>query len=324
MHRSEDFQGLFIPGLSRLTAAHFGCVVTIGSFDGVHLGHQAILSRLKQVGQSRNLPTLVMVFEPQPYEFFSKEKAPARLMRLREKVDALFAQGVDRVLCIKFDKHFRQMSAQAFIDKVLVKKLGVAHLEIGDDFRFGCDRTGDFKLLQQAGQSQGFTVSDTKTLQIHGQRASSTRVRELLELGQLSQAGQVLGQSFSIAGRVVYGKQLGRTIGVPTANVGLGRYRSPIKGVYAVVVDILGGEQNLQGVANVGVRPTVGGKAKPLLEVNIFDFKSDIYGRWIRVRFCHKLRSEKKFESFSVLKQQIEIDIEQSKEYFSSTKTTER
>lgn len=306
----------FISGLQGILPHHRKCVVTIGSFDGVHLGHQAILSRLCEVGRRMGMPTLVMVFEPQPHEFFSKEQAPARLTRLREKVAALFACGVDRVLCLRFDEQLRSLSAEAFVREVLVAKLGVVHLEIGDDFRFGCDRAGDFSMLQQAGKEYGFTVCDTRTHLADGERVSSTRVRKLLEQDRLGEAAQLLGAPFSVTGRVVYGNQLGRTINVPTANIGLGRYRSPVQGVYAVRVHCLADDKILYGVANVGVKPTVAGAAKPLLEVHIFDFDRDIYGSCLRIIFCHKLRSEKKFDSLELLKQQIQHDIDAGKRFF--------
>ncbi len=355
----------FIAGLKGLQPRHRGCVLTIGSFDGVHLGHQAILARLLEVGKHLGLPTLVMVFEPQPHEYFSREKAPARLMRLREKVEALFALGVDRVLCLRFDAHLRNLSAHDFIQQILVDKLGVAHLEIGDDFRFGCDRTGDFRLLQEAGARHGFVVRDTRTFLLRGERVSSTRVRKLLESAQLAQAAELLGRPFTVTGRVIYGKQLGRVLGVPTANIGLGRYRSPVQGVYAVRAllcdqsraelhgktqeqqndgreelppkgreelprngreapqskgpeTLPGMNRELPGVANVGVRPTVAGSAKPLLEVHLLDYSGDLYGRWLRVEFCHKLRNEQKFNSLDELKEQIQRDQAAAREYFAA------
>lgn len=307
----------FIRGIGGILPSHKGCVATIGSFDGVHRGHKAILARLREVGQSMNLPSLVIVFEPQPFEFFSKQKAPARLMRLREKVAALLALGIDRVLCLKFDQNLRGLSAAAFVEQILVAKLGVAHLEIGDDFRFGCDRAGDFALLKRMGEQHGFSVCDTKTHIAGDTRISSTRVRQMLEVNDLEHARQLLGERFSIAGRVVYGRQLGRSINVPTANVGLGRFRSPVQGVYAVQVNLLNqGGQAYQGVANVGVKPTVHGAQKPLLEVHLFGFTGDLYGQCIRVVFFHKLRSEQKFASVDELKAQIYADIESAKNYF--------
>lgn len=308
----------FIAGMSELQPRHRKCVATIGSFDGVHLGHQAILERLIGVGKNLQLPTLVMVFEPQPHEFFSREQAPARLMRLREKVNALFSLGINRVLCLRFNAHLRNLSANEFIEQVLVDKLAVAHLEIGDDFRFGCDRAGDFSLLQRAGVQYGFHVRDTQTYLLQGERVSSTRVRKLLETAQLEQAAQLLGQSFAVTGRVIHGKRLGRTLGVPTANIGLGRYRSPVQGVYAVRVrQTQDPAAAMPGVANVGVRPTVTGAAKPLLEVHLLNFSGDLYGRCLRVEFCHKLRNEQKFDSLDELKAQIQRDIRAAHAYFS-------
>lgn len=308
----------FISGLQGLSSQHHGCVATIGSFDGVHLGHQAILSRLCEEGRRRGLPTLVIVFEPQPYEFFSKERAPARLTRLREKVAALFLCGVDRVLCLKFDEQLRSLSAQAFVNDVLVSKLGIQHLEIGDDFRFGCDRAGDFKMLKQAGERLGFSVCDTQTYLVDGERVSSTRVRKLLEQDHIAEAAKLLGSPFTITGRVIYGNQLGRTIDVPTANIGLGRFRSPVHGVYAIRAQLPGGESPLTGVANVGVKPTVDGVGKPLLEVHLFDFDCNIYGACLKITFCHKLRSEQKFASFELLKQQIQRDISAGRRFFAA------
>lgn len=304
----------FIRGLHPLEQHHRGCVATIGSFDGVHLGHRVILQQVKTAAQALGLPSLVMVFEPQPHEFFSKEQAAARLTRLREKVKALFAEGVDRVLCLQFNSELRGLSAQAFVEQVLVDKLDVRHLVVGDDFRFGCDRRGDFSMLQEAGVKYGFTVSDTATYQVHGERVSSTRIRKLLENDQFDLVEALLGRPFSVSGRVVYGKQLGRNLGAPTANVGLGRYRSPVQGVYAVHVRF--GGMLLAGVANVGVRPTLGGGQKPLLEVHIFDFSGDLYGQCIEVIFRKKLRDEEKFESLDALTAQIQKDITEGRKYF--------
>lgn len=315
MHQHE-----FIHGLAGLRARHRGCVATIGSFDGVHLGHQAILARLCSIARSRGVPSLVVIFEPQPHEYFAKDSAPARLMRLREKVEALFAAGVERVLCLKFDEHLRGLTAQEFVQQILVDKLAVVHLEIGDDFRFGCDRGGDFALLQKMGASHGFTLDRAQTLTVNGERVSSTRIRDLLEQDRFHDAGRLLGAPYSISGRVIYGKQLGRHLGAPTANLGLGRYRCPVRGVYAVRVELMdapGAEaQWHHGVANVGVRPTLKGPAKPLLEVHLLHFNGDLYGQWLRVVFCEKLRSEQKFSNLDLLKQQIQMDIEHGKRYF--------
>ncbi|HWV14836.1 MAG TPA: bifunctional riboflavin kinase/FAD synthetase [Cellvibrio sp.] len=305
----------FIRGLHNLRPAHRGCVATIGSFDGVHLGHQLILRQLIDAARAQGLPAVAIVFEPQPHEFFAAEKAPARLMRLREKLQALWAAGVDRVLCLHFNQELRALSAEQFIERVLVQGLGIRHLVVGDDFRFGCDRRGNFALLQTQGKLLGFSVSDTHTLEIDGERVSSTRIRQLLELADFSQAAVLLGKPYSIHGRVVYGKQLGRQLGVPTANVELRRYRSPLHGVFAVTTYFAEGA-SVQGVANIGVRPTVNGDKKPLLEVHLFDFSRTIYGAVVDVVFQHKLRDEKKFNSLDELKSQLQTDIEQARQFF--------
>jgi riboflavin kinase/FMN adenylyltransferase len=310
-----------IRGLHNLRAQHRGCVATIGSFDGVHRGHRAIIDQLLAQAQALDLPSVVMVFEPQPYEFFSGEKAPARLMRLRDKIRVLSACGVDRVFCLQFNQRLRQLSASDFIKQVLVDGLGVKSLVVGDDFRFGCDRAGDFRLLQDAGCEYGFSVYDTCTVQDGGERISSTRIRRALEAEQFEEAERLLGHPYTIRGRVVYGQQLGRTIGVPTANVRLRRYRSPLNGVFAVRLRMVGAEKTdennwLPGVANVGVRPTVGGETRPILEVHLLDFDGHLYGCEVEVCFDKKLRDEQKFPSLDALKAQIYNDIEQTRKFF--------
>jgi riboflavin kinase / FMN adenylyltransferase len=303
---------VFIRGLHNLRPWHRGCVATIGSFDGVHLGHQAILRQLKQTAETQGLPAVVIVFEPQPHEFFSGEQAPARLMRLREKVQALFTAGVERVLCLQFNAQLRSLSAGEFIDQVLVQGLGIRHLVVGDDFRFGCDRRGDFALLQLAGAEHGFGVSDTCTLVYEGERISSTRIRLALEAGNFELAERLLGRPYSISGRVGYGQQLGRKLGVPTANVHLRRYRSPLHGVFTVSAQLEDGRV-FPGVAKVGVRPTLQGDKKPILEVHLLDFSRAIYGTWIKVEFHRKLRDEQKFDSVEQLRAQLQRDIEQAR-----------
>ncbi len=305
----------FIRGLHNLRPSHRGCVATIGSFDGVHLGHQAILQQLQQVANACKLPSVVIIFEPQPHEFFAGDKAPARLMRLREKVQALLAAGVNRVLCLQFNDALRRLSAEAFVEKVLIEGLGIKHLVVGDDFRFGCDRRGDFALLRTIGSQRGFSVTDTVTLEVGGERVSSTRIRQLLEQGDFASAEQLLGKPYSINGRIAYGQQLGRKLGVPTANVHLRRYRSPLHGVFTVTVKFADGSV-YKGVANVGVRPTVTGDKKPLLEVHLFDFSRMAYGAMIDVTFHTKLRDEKKFNSLDELQTQLQMDIAQAKQFF--------
>ncbi len=305
----------FINGFGGLKPRHRGCVATIGSFDGVHRGHQAVLRQVMEKAKEHDLPSLVMVFEPQPYEYFSREAAPARLMRLREKVAALFAQGIDRVLCLKFNHALRSLSAVDFIEKILVDGIGVEHLIIGDDFRFGCDRAGDFALLKAKGAELGFSVTDTRTQLETGERISSTRIRQLLEQDDLQTAANLLGRSFSVCGKVVHGNRLGRTIGFPTLNIALGRYRSPVHGVYAVKVEIE--KQLFLGAANVGVKPSVAGRRKPILEVYVFNFSREIYGQYVKVSFEKKIRNEMKFSSAEVLKEQIARDVSEIKNHFS-------
>jgi riboflavin kinase/FMN adenylyltransferase len=305
----------FIRGLHNLRPWHRGCVATIGSFDGVHLGHQAILRQLIDVARQHQLPAVVIVFEPQPHEFFSGDKAPARLMRLRDKIQALLAAGAQRVLCVRFNEELRSLSAEAFVEKVLLDGLGIKHLVVGDDFRFGCDRRGNFALLQEIGRERGFDVSDTCTLEIGGERVSSTRIRQLLELGDFALAETLLGKPYSINGHIAYGQQLGRQLGVPTANVHLRRYRSPLHGVFTVSVKFRDGNV-YQGVANIGVRPTVTGDKKPLLEVHLFDFSSKVYGEMIDVIFHRKLREERKFNSLDELQLQLQADIAQGRAFF--------
>ncbi|WKD49324.1 bifunctional riboflavin kinase/FAD synthetase [Microbulbifer spongiae] len=309
-----------IRGLHNLRPRHWGSVATIGSFDGVHLGHRAMIAQLNQCAQERGLPSVAIIFEPQPHEFLSIEKAPARLMRFKEKVLALFDAGVDRVLCLQFNDFLRGLSAEAFVRRVLLQGLGIRHLVVGDDFRFGCDRSGDYRLLQSMGAQSGFTVEDTATMEIRGERVSSTRIREALQRGDFELAQALLGQPYRITGRVVPGRSLGRQLGAPTANVRLHRYRSPLVGVYVVRThatdgtDLVTGRSEIAGVANVGFRPTVeGAGARPLLEVNLFDFSGDLYGRELAVVFCHKLRDEEKFASLDILRTRIAGDVEAAK-----------
>lgn len=294
-----------VRGLHNLRPQHRGCVLTIGKFDGVHRGHQAVLANVKAQAEALSLPASVMVFEPHPEEVFTPDSAPARLSPLREKYLLLKQQGVDRLVAVQFNRAFASQSADTFVKSLLVDKLGVKFLVVGDDFRFGRGREGDFEMLEAAGREYGFSVVSTQSFCIHDHRISSTAVRDALDSGDFEQASDMLGRPFSIRGRVVHGEKKGRTIGFPTANVLLKRCRSPLKGVFAVHVDI--GEKRLNGVANVGSRPTVGG-TRSQLEVHLFDFSEDIYGRSIDVYPVAKLREEKKFASFEVLKNQIEDD----------------
>ncbi|MFD1805163.1 bifunctional riboflavin kinase/FAD synthetase [Pasteurella oralis] len=303
-----------IRGIHNLPKNLSGCALTIGNFDGVHLGHQAILRHLQQKAEQLNLPVIVMLFEPQPREYFTGETVPARLMRLRDKLHYLAEAGVDYVMCIRFNQTFAQQSAQDFIQDWLVNKLKVKFLSIGDDFRFGVKRQGDFHLLQQAGQQFGFIVEDNHSFCLEQLRISSTAIREALANDELVRAAAMLGRPYCILGRVVHGNKLGRTIGFPTANIPLHRQVNPVKGVYAVKVR-LKNEKIYRGVANIGKRPTINGVVQ-LLETHLFDFKGDIYGQCLEVEFCHKIRNEVKFPSFDALKQQIAQDVETAKQFF--------
>ena len=307
-----------IRGIQNLRPLHHGCVATIGNFDGVHLGHQAVIGQLAEKGSELNLPTLVMVFEPQPLEVFKGDQAPARLTRFREKLRALARFAVGRLLCIRFSNSFAQMSAESFIQDILVKGLGVKYLVVGDDFRFGAGRKGDFEMLQRAGNEYGFEVANLHSFRIGGERVSSTLIRQALAAGNMENAEKLLGRPYRMCGRVAHGDKIGRTLGIPTANIYLHRKVSPVQGIYVVEVFGLKGEP-LQGVASVGNRPTVGG-TKPLLEVYIFDFNDDIYGKYLNVDFLHKIRDEKKFESLDELKKWIEDDIVKARDWFARNK----
>jgi riboflavin kinase/FMN adenylyltransferase len=284
-----------------------GCVATIGNFDGVHLGHQTIIDQVKSKALALNLPSVVMVFEPQPREFFQGMEAPPRLMGFRQKLDALLAAGIDIVLCLRFGETFRSYSAMGFIEDVVIGGLAVRHLVVGDDFRFGCDRAGDFALLEKVGKTAGFSVENTRTVTVAGERISSTRIRNLLLANELEKAESLLGRPYRIRGRVVYGRQLGRRIGSPTANILL-RQMPALRGVYVVGVTLENGTTQ-DGIANIGLRPTVDGK-QPALEVHLFDFTGTLYGQYIDVVFRHGLRDEEKFDSIDALKAQIARDFD--------------
>ncbi len=304
-----------IRGLHNLNKLSSGCVATIGNFDGVHRGHQDILAQLHEKSEQLQLPSAVILFEPQPREFFAPDHSPARLSSLREKLHFLSEQGVDLVICLCFNQRLRSLSADQFIDQVLVQGLGVRYLVVGDDFRFGCDRKGDFQRLQQAGLALGFAVTHTRTILDADQRISSTRIRQALEVGQLDEAQRLLGTRYSIRGRIAYGQQLGRQLGAPTANVQLKRLKAPLNGVFAVHATVSGQRHN--GVANIGMRPTVCGE-KAVLEVHLLEFSGDIYGQEMVVEFERKLRDEKKFESIEMLQEAIHEDLDVAQEFFAS------
>ncbi|MBK1647030.1 bifunctional riboflavin kinase/FAD synthetase [Rhabdochromatium marinum] len=295
-----------IRGLHNLRAGDRGCVATIGNFDGVHAGHRAVFRHLIEQGRRHRLPATVITFEPQPLEFFSPRQAPARLTRLREKARIMAEDGIEQLLVLRFDQALAALDPEAFVTRLLVEGLEVRYLLVGDDFRFGRQRAGDFEQLRQLGARFAFDVDSLATVRTDNERISSTRVRAALAAGDLDQARQLLGRPYCLHGRVAHGDQRGRTLGFPTANLRLHRHATPISGVYAVLVHGLT-PQPLTGVANVGNRPTVDG-LDSRLEVHLFDFDQDIYGAHIRVEFCARLRDEQKFPSLAALCEQISRD----------------
>lgn len=290
-------------------------VLTIGNFDGVHLGHRALLAHIATLAQELGVQPAVLTFEPHPREFFAPASAPARLSTLREKLELIADEGVALTCVSHFNARFAALSADQFIDQVLLRTLRVKHLVIGDDFRFGAGRRGDFALLQQAGERHGFGVETIDSVLVHGERVSSSGVREALAAGDMSRATRLLGRPYGIDGRVVHGQKLGRQIGFATANIRVKHDPLPLSGVFAVEVAGLG-PRPWPGVANLGMRPTVGGATRPLLEVHLFDFAGDIYGKHLSVQFMHKLRSEKKFANFDELRAQIARDAEAARSFF--------
>lgn len=304
----------FIRGWHNLKPRHRGCVATIGNFDGVHLGHQAVIGQLAEKGRELGLPTQVILFEPQPQEFFQPQAAVPRLTRLREKLQALRRYSVDRVLCLSFDAEFAALEPGQFIQRLLVEGLRVRYLVVGDDFRFGRERRGDFAMLAEAGRKHGFQVVNMHTVEIDGERVSSTRIRAALAAGDLRFAEKLLGRPYRMCGRVAHGDRLGRTLGFPTANIHLHRKVTPIKGIFAVEVFGLKTEP-VAGAANIGTRPTVGG-TRTLLEVHLLDFSDDIYGAYVQVNFLRKFRDEKRFESLDELRRWIEKDVADVREFF--------
>jgi riboflavin kinase/FMN adenylyltransferase len=297
--------------------------LTIGNFDGVHLGHRAMIARLAEVARRGDLPVAVMTFEPQPQEFFAPDQAPARLTSLHEKLEILRDCGVDRVYVCRFDYAFAQRPANEFVTHILRDGLAVRWLLVGDDFRFGARRSGDFTLLKALASSSGFEVEAMTSVVAVGERVSSTAIRGRLEEGDLIGAQQLLGRAYSISGRVVYGDKLGAKIGYPTANVQLKRSKAPLSGIFVVEVDGLGPEP-LPGVASLGVRPTVKERGRPTLEVHLFDFDGRLYGRRIAVRFLKKLRDEQKFAGIDALVAQMDKDAAAARDYFLTAEAPRR
>ena len=304
-----------IRGTFSLPSLDKGCVLSIGNFDGIHTGHETVIKKLSERGEVLGLPVVIMIFEPQPLEFFLDDNAPPRLMRLREKIIQFKTLPIDKIVVIKFNQVIANYPAEDFIADVLVKKLNVKHLIIGDDFHFGKARRGNFSMLQEKGEYFGFKVEDTQSFFVDDNRVSSTLIRDALGAGDLIKAKHLLGRDYSVCGRVAHGHKRGRTIGFPTANIQMFRTNTPLTGVYAVTMTGIGDTEK-QGVANVGTRPTVNGGSKVILETHLFDFSQDIYGRYVEVHFKQKIRDEIRFDGLDALKIQITKDITVAKQIF--------
>ena len=296
-----------IRGRHNLRPRHRGCAVTIGAFDGVHLGHQAVLAHLKEEAASLGVSTTVVTFEPLPGEYLRPLEAPPRITTLRDKWPLLEACGVERVLWLPFNDRLRTLSSRAFVEQVFVEGLGVRYLAFGDDFRFGNRREGDLDYVRALADEFGYAVAPTPTLEADGERISSTRIRAALAEADFEGARRLLGRPFEMAGRVQHGQKLGRQLDAPTANIALHRIRSPLHGVYAVSVWSKG-LNGVPGVANVGVKPTIGDSLEATLEVHVLEGSPDLYGERLTVRFRHKLRDEQKFPSLDALKEGIAAD----------------
>ncbi len=303
-----------IRGLNNIASAPKSAVVTIGNFDGVHLGHQALLKKTIERARELNTFSLVIIFEPQPFEFFCREKMAPRLTRWREKFSLLADQGVDAVLVIRFNKQFANLTAEEFVQHILKEALKVKHVIVGDDFQFGRGREGNFNFLANAAKEHGFTLENMPSVILSGERVSSTLVRKALADAKHDWVERLLGRPYSMQGRVVYGDKRGRVMGFPTANIYLHRPVTPVQGVYAVRMQGIN-NKILPGVANVGVRPTIGG-TRSLLEVHLFDFDQEIYGRHVKVEFCKKLRDEQRYPNLDLLIEQIFKDANAARNYF--------
>ncbi len=311
-----------VRGLHNLDDSHRGSVLTIGNFDGVHKGHQAILQRLQNCADDHLLPSTVMIFEPHPEELFNRGNPPARLTRLREKLVQFKKYHVGRVVLVKFNQQFSQMKAEDFVLKLLIEKLGVKHLIIGDDFHFGYKRQGNYQILQKLAIEYQFNLENTHTLTLAEQRISSTSVRQALADGDMKKTELLLGRVYSMSGRIFHGDKRGRLIGFPTANLLLHRNVLPLNGVFAVKMLINEGKltQSVhEGIANIGNRPTVDGHREQL-EVHLFDFNADIYGKAVTVNFLKFIRKELKFSGIEQLQKQISKDVESVKTFFANTK----
>ncbi len=291
-----------------------GSVMSIGNFDGIHLGHQAIVKRVVEKANKRAIPSIITTFEPHPHEFFTPDSTD-RIMGLREKCLALRELKPDYLLIMRFNQKLASTSAEEFIEKILLEGLNVKNLIVGDDFRFGKKRQGDYHLLSKYAAQFNFELENTKTLEIGDKRISSTRIRNLLRECKFDEAERLLGRPFFISGRVVHGEKRGRQLGFPTLNIRLTKNRTLVSGVFAVEIHVLG--ETKQGVANMGYRPTLHGR-RPQLEVHVFNFDRQCYGEQIKVIFRHKLRDEKRFDSVELLREQINLDAVSAKDYLAA------
>lgn len=295
-------------GLAPLRSERAGAAVTIGNFDGVHVGHRAMLARVRAVAAERGLSTCALTFQPHPKEVFAPDQAPTRLTSLREKLELLAADGLDRAHVEHFTRAFASLTPEAFVQRVLVRTLGARWVMVGEDFRFGSRRAGDVGTLRALGEVHGFEVQTMSTVMQDGVRVSSSAVRAALAGGDLAHAARLLGRNYGISGRVVHGDKVGRTLGFPTANIQLKHNRPPLQGIFAVRLHGAGAAAR-DAVASLGVRPTVkAAGARAVLEVHVFDFDGDLYGRHMRVEFLAKIRDEEKYAGLEALKRQIALD----------------
>ena len=295
---------------------HGACVATIGNFDGVHLGHAEIFTELNRLAKEYQVPSLVITFQPLPHEYFSPDTRSQRLQTFRDRVNSIASFGIDRLLMLPFNPALATQDASTFVNNVLVDQLQIKHLLVGDDFRFGKDRAGDIEMLQKMGKGQNFNVSLTPTVELDGSRVSSTRVRQLLSQFDCAGAAKLLGRPYRISGRISRGAQIGRTLGFPTANIGLKHLKPLLRGVYAV--ESVWNQQRFPSVANLGERPTVNGR-QLLLEVHLLDQQLDLYGECVAVDFLKHIRAEKKFDSLDDLKQAIHTDSMTTRDFFSQS-----
>lgn len=292
------------------------CALTIGNFDGVHVGHRALLRRVVEAAHARGLASAALTLEPHPREYFDPEHAPARVATLRDKIEGLHACGIERVYILPFRAGLAGLPAPAFIDDVLVRGCSLRWLIVGHDFRFGARRTGDVALLREGALRHGYEVEELPAVRVGDDRASSSAVREALERGDVDRAGLLLGHPFRLSGRVLHGDKRGRELGYPTLNLRIAHRRAAVHGIFAVRVHGLGTPR--AGVASIGQRPTVDASGRWLLEVHLFDFAQEVYGRLVQVEFLEKLRDEEKFESLADLTAAIHQDAERARAHFAA------